>query len=142
MKIRVLLVDDEKNFIDALSQRLEMRDFAVATACNGDEALRLIDEYEYDVIVLDVRMPGEDGIQMLKLLKELKPLIEIIMLTGNATVQIAIEGMKLGAYDFLVKPADTDLLVGKINSAYKLKSDHEERIRQAEIENIVKHKGW
>ena len=142
MKIRVLLVDDEEDFVDALSQRLEMRDFAVATACNGDEALRLIDEYEYDVIVLDVRMPGEDGIQMLKLLKELKPLTEVIMLTGHATVQIAIEGMKFGAYDFLMKPADTDLLVGKINLAYKLKFDHEERIRQAQIDNIVKHKGW
>ena len=142
MKIRVLLVDDEKDFIDALSQRLEMRDFAVGKACNGSEALGLIEEHEYDVIVLDVRMPGEDGIQILKRLKELKPLTEVIMLTGHATVQIAIEGMKFGAYDFLMKPADTDLLVGKINLAYKLKFDHEERIRQAQIDNIVKHKGW
>lgn len=142
MKIRVLLVDDEKDFIDALSQRLEMRDFVVGKACNGDEALGLIGGHEYDVIVLDVRMPGEDGIQILKRLKELKPLTEVIMLTGHATVQIAIEGMKFGAYDFLMKPANTDLLMEKINLAYKLKSDHEERIRQAEIDNIVKHKGW
>ena len=142
MKIRVLLVDDEEDFVDALSQRLEMRDFAVGKACNGAEALGLIEGHEYDVIVLDVRMPGEDGIQILKRLKELKPLTEVIMLTGHATVQIAIEGMKFGAYDFLMKPSDTDLLVGKINLAYKLKFDHEERIRQAQIDNIVKHKGW
>ena len=78
MKIRVLLVDDEEDFVDALSQRLEMRDFAVGKACNGAEALGLIEEHEYDVIVLDVRMPGEDGIQILKRLKELKPLTEVI----------------------------------------------------------------
>ncbi len=142
MKIRVMLVDDEKDFVDALSQRLEIRDFMVTTALDGEKALQLIGEHEYDVVVLDVRMPGEDGTQILKRLKKLKPLTEVIMLTGHATVQVAIDGMKEGAYDFLMKPADTDLLVEKINIAYKRKADHEERIKQAEIENIVKHKGW
>ena len=142
MKIRVLLVDDEKDFINALSQRLEIRDLAVTTACDGEEALRLIENHNYDVVVLDVKMPGQDGNQILKIEKERRPLTEVIMLTGHATVEIAIEGMKSGAYDFLMKPADTDLLMEKINKAYKLKSDHEKRIRKAEIDNIVKHKGW
>jgi len=142
MKIRVLLVDDEKDYTDALSQRLELRDFAVSTAYDGDEALKLIEKQEYDVVVLDVRMPGPDGNQILKIIKKRKPLTEVIMLTGHATVQIAIDGMKSGVYDFLIKPVDTNLLVEKINLAHTRKSEHEERIRKAEINNIVKHKGW
>ena len=142
MKIKVLLVDDEKDYTDTLSQRLELRDFAVSTAYDGEEALKLIEKQEYDVVVLDVRMPGPDGNQILKIIKKRNPLTEVIMLTGHATVQIAIDGMKSGAYDFLIKPVDTNLLVEKINLAHTRKSEHEERIRQAEIDNIVKHKGW
>ena len=142
MPIKVLLVDDEKDFVETLAQRLEMRDFDVKTALDGDEALGLIRESDVDVIVLDVLMPGKDGIQTLKEIKELKPLITVIMLTGNATVNTAIEGMKLGAYDYLMKPTETEILVEKIISAHKIKAEHEERIRQAEIKGILKRRGW
>ncbi|GAF98923.1 unnamed protein product, partial [marine sediment metagenome] len=124
------------------AQRLEMRNFDVKTALDGDEALGLIRESDVDVIVLDVLMPGKDGIQTLKEIKELKPLITVIMLTGNATVNTAIEGMKLGAYDYLMKPTETESLVEKIMSAHKIKAEHEERIRQAEIKDLLKRRGW
>lgn len=142
MKIRVLLVDDEPEFIDALSQRLELREFEIKTALSGDEALGVLEDTEIDVIVLDVMMPGKDGIETLKEIKARIPLAHVIMLTGNATVETAITGMKLGAYDYLMKPTQTADLVTKITSAAKLKQDHEERIRQAEIQSIVKRRGW
>jgi two-component system, OmpR family, response regulator CpxR len=142
MQIKVLLVDDEKDFVETLAQRLEMREFNVKTAFDGDEALGLIRESDVDVVVLDVLMPGKDGIQTLKEIKELKPLVTVIMLTGHATVDTAIQGMKLGAYDYLMKPAETEILVKKIMSAYKIKAEHEERIRQAEIEGLLKRRGW
>ncbi|MGD9244859.1 MAG: response regulator, partial [Desulfobacterales bacterium] len=111
MQVKVLLVDDEKDFVETLAQRLEVRDFDVKTALDGDEALGLIREFEFDVVVLDVLMPGKDGIQTLREIKDLKPLITVIMLTGNATVDTAIEGMRLGAYDYLMKPTETEVLV-------------------------------
>ena len=142
MQIKVLLVDDEKDFVETLAQRLEVRDFDVKTALDGDQALGLVREFDFDVIVLDVLMPGKDGIQTLKEIKGLRPLANVIMLTGNATVDTAIEGMKLGAYDYLMKPAETEILVEKIMSAHKIKAEHEERIRQAEIEGLLKRRGW
>jgi two-component system, OmpR family, response regulator CpxR len=142
MKIRVLLVDDERDFVETLAQRLEVRDFAVTTAFGGDEALGLVKEREFDVVVLDVLMPGKNGIETLNEIKGLKPLIYVIMLTGNATVETAIEGMKLGAYDYLMKPTQTEDLVEKITKAFNLKSEHEARIRKAEINGIVKRRGW
>ncbi len=142
MKIKVLLVDDEKDFVETLAQRLEVRDFEVRSSLSGDDALVLIQEHAFDVIVLDVLMPGKDGIETLRLIKNMRPLIQVIMLTGNTTVETGINGMKLGAYDYLVKPTETEDLVEKINKAYNLKTEHEERIRKAEIENIIKRRGW
>ena len=142
MEIRVLLVDDEKDFVETLAQRLEVRDFDVKTSFSGDEALNFVQEHDFDVIVLDVLMPGKDGIETLREIKSIKPLIPVIMLTGHATVETAIEGMKLGAYDYLIKPTETADLVDKITKAYKLKAEHEERIRKAEINGIIKRRGW
>ncbi|MEW6671642.1 MAG: response regulator [Thermodesulfobacteriota bacterium] len=142
MKIRVLLVDDEKEFVESLSERLELRLFDVQTSYNGDDAIGLIQQKDVDVIILDVLMPGKDGIATLTEIKKLKPLTQVIMLTGNATVETAINGMKLGAYDYLMKPTETEDLVNKINNAAKLKREHEERIQQAEIQSIIKKRGW
>jgi DNA-binding NtrC family response regulator len=141
MKIKVLLVDDEKEFVDTLAERLEVRDFVVTRAYNSDEALKGIAQTEVDVVVLDVLMPGKDGIETLLDIKKSKPLIEVIMLTGNATVETAIEGMKRGAYDYLRKPIDTKELIEKIVLAYKRKMGQEDRIRQAHIENIMLRRG-
>jgi FixJ family two-component response regulator len=135
-------VDDEKEFVEALAERLEMRDFEVFIALAGEEALSEIREKEHDVIVLDVKMPGMDGIDVLREIKRTKPLVEVIMLTGFATVPSAIEGMKLGAFDFLLKPTETKDLIEKIENAHARKAEQEERIRQAEISGILKRKGW
>jgi two-component system, OmpR family, response regulator CpxR len=142
MSVRVLLVDDEQDFAEVLAERLETRGFSVQKAFSGDDAINLITKHDADVVVLDVLMPGRDGVEILREIKRLKPLTEVIMLTGHATVETAIEGMKLGAYDYLMKPTETEDLVAKIKKAYKLKSEHEERIRQAEIDKIVKARGF
>ena len=142
MRIRVLLVDDEEDFVETLAQRLEVRDFEVATALSGAEALERLEEREIDVVILDLQMPGVDGIQVLRQIKERKPLIEVIMLTGHATVQTAIDGMKLGAFDFLTKPTETEDLLEKIARAFGRKSEQDRRIQEAEIDQIVKRRGW
>jgi len=142
MKIKILLVDDEKVFIQTLAERLEVRDFIVQTAFDGDEAIAKIKAQDFDVVVLDVLMPGKNGIETLKEIKSLKPLVSVIMLTGHATVETAIDGMKAGAYDYLIKPTDTKALVGKITKAYNLKAEHDERINKAEIDKIIESRGW
>lgn len=140
--VRVLLVDDEEEFVEALAQRLELRDFDVTTATSGADALDRITDKEIDLVILDLQMPEVDGLEVLQKIKQRKPLIEVIMLTGHATVQTAIDGMKLGAFDFLLKPTETEELVEKINRAYSRKQEHDQRIREAEINEIVKRRGW
>ena len=137
MKTRILIVDDEQEFVQALSERLVIRDYDVTATYNGKEAIEEIKAYNYDVVILDVRMPGVDGIDVLKEIKHYKPLTEIIMLTGHATVETAIEGMKLGAYDYLIKPCETEDLITKINGAYNRKADQETRIREAKVKDII-----
>lgn len=142
MKISVLLVDDEQDFIESLAERLQLRDFDVSSATSGDEAISLINKNDYDVIILDVQMPGKDGVETLREIKKLKPLSQVIMLTGHATVQSAVNGMKMGAYDYLMKPTGTENLVEMIDKAYKLVDEQKNRIHQAEVDNILKKRGW
>ena len=142
MKIHVLIADDEKEFIETLAQRLEIRDFAVTAVTSGEAAIEMTGKIDFDVIILDVLMPEIDGLEALKQIKAIRPITPVIMLTGEATVENAIQGMKLGAYDFLIKPTEADKLSEKIKAAYEVKHRHEERIRQAEIDNILKTRGW
>jgi DNA-binding NtrC family response regulator len=142
MKVRVLLVDDEEQFVETLALRLEARDYAVATAFNGDQALNQVKAKDVDVVILDVLMPGLTGSDTLREMKKLRPLTEVIMLTGHATVETAIEGMKLGAFDYLMKPTEIEELVEKINRAYRRKAEHEDRIRQATIDKIAQTRGF
>ncbi len=142
MSTRVLLVDDEQHFVEPLSERLSNRGFETGIAFGGDEAISLVEAHDWDVVVLDVLMPGKDGTETLREIKKIKPLVEVIMLTGHASVESAIEGMKLGAYDYLMKPTDLKDLVEKIKRAQGRKEEHEDRIRQAEINHIVKTRGW
>jgi DNA-binding NtrC family response regulator len=137
MKTRVLMVDDEKEFIQTLSERLTLRDYDVTTAFSGEEAVEKVKSYLFDVTILDVLMPGMSGIETLREIKKIKPLIEVIMLTGHATIETAIEGMKLGAFDFLLKPCETEALLAKIDKAYAKKIEHDERIRAAKVEQLV-----
>jgi len=140
--VKILLVDDEKEFVETLAERLKLRGFSITVCFDGEEAIRIIKDAPVDIVILDVQMPGLDGIDTLREIKQLVPLIEVIMLTGHATVKTAIDGMKLGAYDYIMKPVENDNLVDKMNKAYARKVEQEERISQAEIDNIVKTKGW
>ena len=137
MRPHILIVDDEKDFVDALAERLTIREYDVAASYSGQDALEKINEHNYDIVILDVKMPGVSGVDVLKEIKGIKPLTEVIMLTGNATVETAIEGMKLGAFDYLMKPCETDDLTVKIDNAYKKKTEHEEKIREARIKEII-----
>ncbi len=137
MKIRVLIVDDEEEFVQSLSERLTIRDFDVTTSLSGEDALKKLKGYNFDLVILDVAMPGMTGIETLRDIKRIKPLTEVIMLTGHATVEAAIEGMKLGALDFLMKPCETEDLVAKINKGYEKKAEHEERIRAAKVSEMI-----
>lgn len=142
MNIKVLVVDDEKEYTETLAQRLKLRGFSVTPVYSAQSALDIMEKVDIDVVLLDVNMPEISGIDALKTMKKLKPLVPVLLLTGEGTVENAIAGMKLGAFDFLLKPAETDLLVQKINEAHELKEKHNERIRQAEIETILKRRGW
>ncbi len=137
MKTRILIVDDEEEFVKALSERLTIRDYDVTTSLSGEDAIEQVRHYLFDVVILDVAMPGMSGIETLREINKIKPLTEVIMLTGHATVETAIEGLKLGAFDFLIKPCETEDLVVKINKAYDKKAEHDERIRAAKVEQIV-----
>ena len=137
MKTRILIVDDEKDFVETLSERLTMRDYDVTTSFSGEDAVDKVKSYNFDVVILDVSMPGMSGVEALREIKNLKPLTEVIMLTGHATVNTAIDGMKLGALDYLLKPCETEDLVAKINMAQQRKTDQEERIREAKVKDII-----
>jgi len=137
MKTRVLIVDDEEEFVQVLSERLTLRDFDVTSVSSGEAAVEEIKSYNFDIVILDVQMPGMTGIDVLREIKALKPLIEVIMLTGHATVDTAIEGMRLGAYDYLMKPLDTEDLNVKICKASERKTEHEDRIRNAKVKEII-----
>ena len=137
MKTRILIVDDEEEFVEALSERLIMRDYDVTTSLSGEDAIEKVKGYNFDVVILDVSMPGMNGVEVLGEIKKIKPLTEVIMLTGHATVESAIDGMKLGALDFLMKPCETEDLVSKINKAYGRKAEHEQRIRDAKVQDII-----
>jgi DNA-binding NtrC family response regulator len=120
-RIRLLLVDDEEDFRTTLSSRLKKREFEVTQVESGYQALEVIKEQAIDVAIVDVKMPRMDGLETLRQMKQLNPLIEVIMLTGHASVESGIEGMRLGAFDYLMKPCDINDLVLKIGDAYQRK---------------------
>jgi len=120
-EIKVLMVDDEADFLETLIKRLKKRGLEVSGVKNGQEALKVLHERSFDVVILDVKMPGMDGIEVLRHIKEEFPNVEVIMLTGHANVEVAIQGMELGAFDYLMKPMDIDELVFKVEDAHKKK---------------------
>jgi DNA-binding NtrC family response regulator len=128
----VLLVDDEADFVATVAKRLKLRGLKVGTAHSGDDALERIQERAPDVVILDVKMPGLSGIETLKRIRQENPLVEVIMLTGHASVDVAIEGMEQGAFDYLMKPVGIDELVYKIQDAFSKKSIQEAKIKSLE----------
>jgi len=134
----IMLVDDEVGFVETMVKRLGKRNITTIKAFSGEEGLeKLKTNMMLDVIVLDVKMPGMDGLETLKEIKKVSPLAEVIMLTGHATVESGIDGMKLGAFDYLMKPCDIDTLVGKVTEAAQKKRDHEEKIKDARAKEIL-----
>ncbi|NLI82832.1 MAG: response regulator [Deltaproteobacteria bacterium] len=135
----VLLVDDEVEFLDTLLKRLRKRNLNVSGVHSGEQALAFLQAQPVDVVVLDVKMPGMDGLETLRAIKKSFPLIEVIMLTGHANMEVAIEGMELGAFDYLMKPMDIDELLYKLQDAYKKKALHERRIQDS-VEGVLRGK--
>jgi DNA-binding NtrC family response regulator len=134
----VLLVDDEVEFVESFSERLVIRNLDISKAFSGAEALRVLEaDKNIEVVILDVRMPEMDGIQTLAEIKRCFPLVEVIMLTGHADVESAIDGMKKGAFDYLMKPCNIDQLIAKVTEAALKKRQHEEKIIQARIKEIT-----
>ena len=134
----VLLVDDEVAFVEIFGERLELRDFAVSKAFSGPEALKVLEENKnIEVVILDVNMPGMDGAETLADIKIKHPLVEVIMLSGDADIESAIEGMKQGAFDYLLKPVDMDQITIKVTEAVAKKRQHEEKIIQARNQGIT-----
>jgi DNA-binding NtrC family response regulator len=131
--MRILVVDDEADFRQTMVNRLSKRNIDASGAENGEKALKLINKSTYDVVILDIRMSGIDGIAVLREIKKIKPLIEVVLLTGHGTVESGIEGMKLGAYDYMLKPLKFDDIFEKIQHAYEKKCVRSEKIRQAFI---------
>ena len=125
---KLVIVDDEQDFLDTVVNRMSKRSVDVTGIGSGKETLDFIDNHPVDVIVLDVKMPGMDGIDTLREIKRRHPLIEVMMLTGHASMEVAVETMELGAFDYLMKPTSTDDLLYKIQDAFKKKSIQEEKI--------------
>ena len=142
MKPLILLVDDEAPFVETMTKRLSKRDLNIITAFSGEEALeRLNINRNTDVVILDVKMPGMNGIETLAKIRNQFPLTEVIMLTGHATVESAIEGMKLGAFDYLMKPCEIEQLMAKVQEATKKKRYHEEKIKEARVREALSAHG-
>jgi DNA-binding NtrC family response regulator len=136
------VVDDEREFLENVSERLRNRDIDVDTALNGEEALDKIKDNIYDAIVMDLMMPGLDGLETLKQALQRKPDLQIILLTAQATVKKGVEAMRQGAFDFLEKPADLNLLVEKVKQGKARRMELDEKAREQEVKDLLKRIGW
>ncbi|MDO9566015.1 MAG: response regulator [Candidatus Desulfaltia sp.] len=134
----LLLVDDEVPFVETMIKRLTKRDLNVVAAFSGHEALEQLEKHRnIEVVILDVKMPVMDGLETLYEIKKKYPLTEVIMLTGHATIETGIEGMKLGAFDYLMKPCDIGVLISKVDEAATKKRKHDEKIMEARMKEII-----
>jgi DNA-binding NtrC family response regulator len=142
MSEKVLLVDDEKEFLEIMSERMKARDMDVTTATSARQALEIIEKESFDAIILDFQMPGMDGMDALKAIKAKKPELQIILLTGYATVEKSVEAMKIGATDFIEKPADLEVLAEKIKKAKAKKMLIVEKQTEDKVKDILKKYGF
>ena len=142
MSEKVLLVDDEQDFLDTLAERMRSRGMEVSTTTSAEEAVKTVETGSYDAIVLDLMMPDMDGIEVLKAIKNKRPDVEVILLTGHATLDKGIEAMKLGALDFIEKPADLKVIAERIKEARAHKMVLVEKQIQEKVKKIIQGKGW
>jgi DNA-binding NtrC family response regulator len=139
-EMRIMLVDDEEGFLSTTKNVLERKGINVTTAMSGSEALEKLTQEKIDVVILDVKMPGMDGVSALKAIKSRYSSIEVIMLTGHGTVESALDGLRSGASDYLTKPIDIDELVAKAEEAFARRKYLEERNRVAQRKNLEEMK--
>ena len=137
---RILVVDDEVDFLETIVNRLKKRKLDATGTTTGEDAVKLIKEQRFDVVLLDIKMPGGmDGIETLREIKKIQPLTEVILLTGHASVETSIEGMKLGAFDYLLKPIKFETLYPKIGEAFEKKATQDKKIRDAKIQQLIRY---
>jgi DNA-binding NtrC family response regulator len=134
---RILLVDDEVVFTTNMSKLLTNRGYKVTAVNSGDSAIRALEEKDFDVVVLDLKMPGMDGITTLKEIKKLDLFTETLILTGHGSIDSAMEAIKLGAYDYLTKPCEIDELVAKLEGAWEKKDGEQQKDMQEKIQKVV-----
>ncbi len=137
-KMRMMIVDDEERFLSTMKKLLAKKGYDVVTASSGAEALEIMSVQNIHVVILDVKMPSMDGNETLREIKKRFPLSEVIMLTGHATMESAVEGLKSGAIDYLMKPADLDDIIKKAEDAFEKIQGLEEKIRVARMRKIMK----
>ncbi len=142
LKANVLIVDDEEQFLDVFSKRLQGRGMKVDTSVSGDDAIEKAKGKQFDAIVIDLVMPGMNGIETLKRLKDENPDLQIIVLTGHATVEKGIEAMKAGASDFMEKPVDINKLMDRIGDAHHKRVILIEKKAEEQVKDILETKGW
>jgi len=139
-KIKLLIVDDEEDFLNSIAERLGMRDFDIMTASEGTQAVKLAKKGMFDLALLDLRMPGMDGMELLGILKKKHKFLEVIMLTGHSAIESAVEATKLGAYSYLEKPCEIERLIEELKNAYesrlRKKFEHDKK-RMEEIEMLA-----
>jgi len=139
---RVLVVDDEKDFVEATVKRLGKRGIDAEGVLSGEQALELMKKKRFDVVLLDIKMPGGmDGIETLREMKRIAPITEVILLTGHASVESSIEGLKLGAFDYLLKPMKLEDLIKKLAEAFEKKDKQDQKIRSAKIKQLLRFPG-
>jgi len=137
-RFKILVVDDETDFLETIVARLKKRKLDATGVISGEAAIELLRNELFDVILLDVKMPGGiDGIEALREIKKIQPLAEVVMLTGHASMETSIEGMKLGAFDYLLKPMKLENLLEKMTEAFENKSRHDKKIRDAVTKDIT-----
>jgi len=136
----ILVVDDEEDFVETMVNRLKKRTIDAVGALSGEEALELMGKREFDVVILDIKMHGGmDGIETLKEIKKVQPLSEVILLTGHASVESSIEGMRFGAFDYVLKPIKLEELFPKVAQAFEKKDVHNQKIRSAKIKESLRY---
>jgi len=137
-KIKLLIVDDEEEFLESIAKRLEMRDFDVCTATRGAQAVEIAREQKFDLALLDLKMPGMDGKQVLEILKKEHKHIEVIILTGHGSVDSAIDCTKLGAFGYLPKPYELEKLLDTLRQAFQVRMEKKFKVDQERMEKISK----
>ncbi len=139
---RALVVDDEEDFLETLVKRLNKRNIETTGVTSGEQALEMMKQKLFDVVILDIKMPGGmDGIEALREMKKIQPLVQVLLLTGHASVETSIEGMKLGAFDYVLKPIKLEEILVKLAQAFEKKDSHDQKIRSARIKELIRFPG-